>query len=142
MADTVAERPVRSFGKVRDVLDIPELVAVQRKSYEYFLQVDSAPTKRKRVGFEALFQEIFPIESYDKSMHLEYLYYELEKPRYELSECRQLGLTYGYPLKIRCRLRTKAGEDLTEQSVRSRKSDSQPASPQSGSGFSHSQQGR
>ncbi len=117
MADTVAERPVRNFGKVRDVLDIPELVAVQRKSYEYFLQVDSVPTKRKRVGFEALFQEIFPIESYDKSMYLEYLYYELEKPRYELSECRQLGLTYGYPLKIRCRLRTKAGEDLAEQSV-------------------------
>ncbi len=108
---------VRNFGKVRDAVEIPVLVAIQRASYNRFLQGDVAPTRRKRVGLESLFREIFPIASYDKSMCLEYLHYELEKPRYSPVECRQLRLTYGYPLKIGCRLRTKDGQDLSEQSI-------------------------
>ena len=108
---------VRNFGKVRDAIEIPVLVAIQRASYNRFLQEDVAPTRRKCVGLESLFREIFPIASYDKSMRLEYLYYELEKPRYSPVECRQLRLTYGYPLKIGCRLRTKDGQDLAEQSI-------------------------
>ncbi len=108
---------VRNFGKVQDAVDVPDLVAIQKRSYENFLQKDVPPTKRKPVGFEGLFQEIFPIESYDKTMLLEYLYYELEKPRYTPTECRQLRLTYGYPLKICCRLRTNEGEDLAEQTI-------------------------
>jgi len=108
---------VRNFGKVRDAVEIPVLVAIQRASYNRFLQEDVAPTRRKCVGLESLFREIFPIASYDKSMRLEYLYYELEKPRYSPVECRQLRLTYGYPLKISCRLRTKDGQDLAEQTI-------------------------
>ncbi len=108
---------VRSFGKVRDAVEIPDLVAIQRRSYERFLQEGAVPTKRKCIGLEALFREIFPIESYDKTIRLEYLYYELEKPRYTPTECRQLRLTYGYSLKICCRLRTKDGEDLSEQLI-------------------------
>jgi len=108
---------VRNFGKIKDAVDIQDLVAIQRKSYEKFLQKDVEPTKRKHIGLEALFREIFPIESYDKKMVLEYLYYELEKPHWTLMQCRQLRLTYGYPLKICCRLRTKDGEDLAEQSI-------------------------
>ncbi len=107
----------RNFGRVRDDFPIPQLVAIQRKSYEDFLQTDVAPTQRKRKGLEELFRETFPIESYDKSMYLEYLYYELEKARYSPTECRQLRLTYGYPLKICCRLREKDGKDLAEQSI-------------------------
>jgi DNA-directed RNA polymerase subunit beta len=107
----------RNFGRAREAVKIPDLVAIQKESYERFLQNDTAPTKRKRSGLEGLFREIFPIESYDKSMCLEYLYYELEQPRYTLTQCRQLRLTYGYPLKICCRLRRKEGEDLTEQSI-------------------------
>jgi len=110
-------RTVRNFGKVLDAVNIPDLVQIQRKSYELFLQKDTAPTRRKCVGLEALFQEIFPIESYDKSMTLEYLYYELEKPHYTPTQCRQLRLTYGYPLKIHCRLRTRDSEDSTEQAM-------------------------
>jgi len=110
-------RTVRDFGKVRDVVEIPDLVAIQKRSYERFLQRDVMPTRRKCIGLESLFREIFPIVNYDKTMRLEYLYYELEKPRYTSNECRQLRLTYGYPLKICCRLRTKDGEDLAEQSV-------------------------
>ncbi|MHC5075391.1 MAG: DNA-directed RNA polymerase subunit beta, partial [Planctomycetota bacterium] len=108
---------VRNFGKVQDAVNIPDLTAIQRKSYEHFLQRDIEPTKRKNSGLESLFREIFPVESYDKSIVLEYLYYELEKPRYTITECRQLRLTYAYPLKICCRLRTKEGEDLSEQSI-------------------------
>jgi DNA-directed RNA polymerase subunit beta len=111
------ERAVRDFGKVLDAVQIPDLVEIQRRSYERFLQEEAAPTKRKCIGLEALFREIFPIESYDKSMCLEYLYYELERPRYTPIECRQLRLTYGYPLKIWCRLRSKDGEDVAEQGI-------------------------
>ena len=108
---------VRSFGKVCDSVEAPDLVAIQKRSYERFLQEEVVPTKRKCIGLEALFREIFPIDSYDNTMHLEYLYYELEKPRYTPVECRQLRLTYGYPLKIWCRLRSKKGEDLAEQAI-------------------------
>jgi DNA-directed RNA polymerase subunit beta len=112
-----AGQAIRNFGKVHDAVRIPDLVAIQRRSYECFLQEDVAPTKRKCIGLEALFREIFPIESYDKTMCLEYLYYELEKPRYTPTECRQLRLTYGYPLKIWCRLRSKDGEDVADQGI-------------------------
>jgi len=108
---------VRNFGKIRDAVEVPDLVAIQRKGFEDFLQKDVAPTKRKCVGLEALFQEIFPIESYDKSMKLEYLCYELESPHYTPTQCRQLRLTYGYPLKIHCRLTTKNSADSTEQAI-------------------------
>ncbi|MBN1804504.1 MAG: DNA-directed RNA polymerase subunit beta [Sedimentisphaerales bacterium] len=117
MRETGTGQSVRNFGKVTDVVEIPDLVAVQRTSYERFLQHDVAPTKRKCIGLEAIFHETFPIESYDKKKVLEYLYYELEKPHYTPLQCRQLRLTYGYPLKIWCRLRTKEGEDLAEQAM-------------------------
>ena len=108
---------VRNFGKVRDAVKISDLVAIQKRSYDRFLQCGAEPTKRKNYGLEGLFQEIFPVVNYDKTMQLEYLYYELEKPRYTPTQCRQLRLTYGYPLKICMRLRNKEGEDLAEQSI-------------------------
>jgi len=117
MQEIGAGQSVRSFGSVRDAVEIPDLVAIQRRSYEQFLQQDAAPTRRKCSGLEAIFRETFPIESYDKKMVLEYLYYELERPHYTPNQCRQLRLTYGYPLKIGCRLRTKEGEDLAEQAM-------------------------
>jgi DNA-directed RNA polymerase subunit beta len=117
MREISTEQGVRNFGKVQDAVEIPDLVAVQRTSYDRFLQKDVAPTKRKCSGLEAIFSETFPIESYDKKKVLEYLYYELERPHYTPIQCRQLRLTYGYPLKIWCRLRTKEGEDLAEQAM-------------------------
>jgi len=113
----MVSQAVRNFSEVRDAVEIPDLVAIQNRSYECFLQRDVAATKRGCIGLEALFREIFPIESYDKKMSLEYLYYELEKPHYTPTECRQLRLTYAYPLKICCRLRTEKGEDLAEQAI-------------------------
>jgi len=117
MHEIGAGQSVRNFGSIRDAVEIPDLVAIQRRSYERFLQQDAVPTRRKHNGLEALFRETFPIESYDKKMVLEYLCYELEKPHYTPIQCRQLRLTYGYPLKIWCRLRTKDGEDLAEQAM-------------------------
>ncbi len=113
----MAVRTFRNFGRMQDAVEIPDLVAVQRSSYASFLQKDVAPTKRANAGLEALFREIFPIESYDKKMTLEYLCYELEKPHYTPMECRQLRLTYAYPLKIHCRLRSESGSDLAEQAI-------------------------
>jgi DNA-directed RNA polymerase subunit beta len=113
----MAVQTFRSFGRMQDAVKIPDLVAVQRDSFARFLQKDVAPTKRADQGLEALFRETFPIESYDKKMSLEYLYYELEKPHYTPLECRQLRLTYAYPLKIHCRLRSESGADMAEQAI-------------------------
>jgi DNA-directed RNA polymerase subunit beta len=77
---------------------------MQTKSYRDFLQPDTAPNKRKKQGLEALLREIFPIYSYDKTLCLEYVTYELGRPRYTPEECRKLRMTYGYPFKIRVRL--------------------------------------
>ncbi|MFQ6034313.1 MAG: DNA-directed RNA polymerase subunit beta [Sedimentisphaerales bacterium] len=113
----MALQTVRNFGKVCDAVEVPDLVAMQKTSYERFLQKDVAPNKRKCIGLQALFNEIFPIESYDKKMNLQYLYYELEKPHYTMTQCRQLRLTYAYPLKVHCRLCRADGEDLAEQAI-------------------------
>jgi len=110
-------KPVRNFGRVSDTVAIPDLVAIQRKSYERFLQRDKPPTKRSNIGLEALFREIFPVESYDKKTTLEYLHYELEQPHYTPTECVQLRLIYAYPLKIHCRLHSEKRQDLAEQSI-------------------------
>jgi DNA-directed RNA polymerase subunit beta len=77
---------------------------MQTKSYLNFLQPDVPPNRRKVEGLEALLREIFPIYSYDKTLCIEYVSYELGRPRYTVEECRKLRVTYGYPFKIRVRL--------------------------------------
>ncbi|HEY3391523.1 MAG TPA: DNA-directed RNA polymerase subunit beta, partial [Lacipirellulaceae bacterium] len=94
----------RRFGSGRDPYAIPDLTEIQTKSYARFLQYDGSQEKRKDEGLEAVLREIFPIESYDKKLQLEYLRYEIGKPRYEPDECRQLRLTYGRPFRIWLRL--------------------------------------
>ena len=110
-------RPERNFGRVGDAVEVPNLVEVQRKSYSRFLQEDVAVNKRAARGLESLLKEIFPIESYDKTMQLHYAGYELEQPRYNPQECRELGLTYGHPFKIRCQLSRETGDDIAEQAI-------------------------
>src|SRR5262245_11963383 len=95
---------VRNFGRHGDTAEVPNLTEVQTKSYDRFLQLDAAPEKRTPTGLEGVLREIFPIESYDKSISLEYIKYELGKPRYGPDECRQLRLTYGRPLRVWLRL--------------------------------------
>ncbi|MEX0938025.1 MAG: DNA-directed RNA polymerase subunit beta [Pirellulales bacterium] len=108
MATTAQRRldckEIRRFGSGRDSHSIPDLTEIQTRSYEAFLQGDRTSDKRKDQGLESVLREIFPIESYDKSLSLEYLRYELGKPRYEPDECRQLRLTYGRPFRVWLRL--------------------------------------
>ena len=95
---------VRHFGSRRATHHIPDLTEIQTRFYDNFLQYDVPAAKRKDQGIEGVLREIFPVESYDKTVKLEYLRYELGKPRYEPDECRQLRLTYGRPLRVWLRL--------------------------------------
>ncbi|MGO8748913.1 MAG: DNA-directed RNA polymerase subunit beta [Thermoguttaceae bacterium] len=94
----------RHFGSHRKPYVTPDLTQIQTRSYDAFLQYEVPPEKREDRGLEGVMREIFPIESYDKSLKLEYVRYELGKPRYEPDECRQLRLTYGRPFKVVLRL--------------------------------------
>src|SRR6266513_2993143 len=95
---------LRNFGRDLDAVDVPPLTDVQTRSYERFLQLDIPPSKRTPTGLEGVLREIFPIESYDKTISVEYLRYELGKPRYDPDECRQLRLNYGRPFRVWLRL--------------------------------------
>ncbi len=108
---------VRYFGKVAEVLDVPNLTEIQRASYDRFLQDTTQPDQRDNYGLESLLKEIFPIISYNEEIKLEYLDYELGKPRYTPDECRQLRLTYGKPFRIRCRMTRKGVDEIMEDSV-------------------------
>jgi DNA-directed RNA polymerase subunit beta len=95
---------VKFFGSQREAPFIPDLTKIQTESYEIFLQENRPSDQREVQGLEAVLREIFPIESYDKQITLEYLRYELGKPRYVPEECRQLRLTFGRPFRIWLRL--------------------------------------
>ena len=95
---------IRRFGSGREYPSIPDLTAIQTAHYGSFQQSDIDPAKRKQHGLEGVLQEIFPIESFDKQTNMEYIRYELGKPRYTPDECRQLRLTYGCPLRVWMRL--------------------------------------
>ena len=109
---TPSER--RVFGSDRIYPEPPDLTSIQTASYEAFLQKDLLAEKRKDQGIESVLREIFPIESYDKQTRLEYVKYELGKPRYTPSECRQLRLTYGRPFRVWLRL---IKDEPTEEEV-------------------------
>ena len=96
--------PEMVFGRTGDAIPVPDLMELQVRAYSDFLQAGKHYTDREMVGLEAILREIFPIPSYDGSMSLEYVGYELGSPRYEETECRDLRLTYGVPFKIRLRL--------------------------------------
>src|SRR5262245_11721788 len=97
-------RESRRFGSGREAHIIADLTKIQTESYQAFLQEETTHEKRKDHGLEGVLREIFPIESYDKTIKLEYLRYELGKPRYTPEECRQLRLTYGKPFRVWLRL--------------------------------------
>src|SRR5437868_692551 len=100
----VRPEQTRNFGRFGDAVEVPGLTDVQTRSYDRFLQLDVAAEKREPIGLEGVLREIFPIESYDKTINLAYLHYELGKPRYTPDECRQLRLTYGRPFRVWLRL--------------------------------------
>ncbi len=108
---------VRDFSRYGDAVAIPDLIRIQTDSYERFLQMEADPAKRKQQGLEALLREVFPVESYDGNMSLEYVDYALDQPRYTPDECRELGLTFGMPFRIRVRLYRKDQEEVKEEAI-------------------------
>ncbi len=108
---------IRNFGRLGDLLEIPNLTEIQTLSYSRFLQEDVDPEQRDATGLEVILREIFPIRSYDESLSLEYVKYDLGKPRYHPEDCRELRLTYGKPLRIWVRLSGKELEEVIEEDV-------------------------
>jgi len=94
----------RDYARISDALPVPSLVEVQVNSYARFLQAEVPPKRRKNVGLEAIFREMFPIKSYDGTLSIEYVCYELGRSRYSCEDCRHLRMTYGRPLRARLRL--------------------------------------
>jgi DNA-directed RNA polymerase subunit beta len=105
---------IKRFGRVTEVMPPPNLMELQTATYERFLQVDVPQEEREEVGLEAILREIFPVESYEGRVRLEYLGYALGRPRYSHEECRMLRLTYGMPFKIKVRL-VRGEEELVEE---------------------------
>jgi DNA-directed RNA polymerase subunit beta len=94
-----------SFGKIQESIDIPNLIEVQLNSYMSFLQKTVAPNRRKNEGLQAVFNEVFPIESYDEKIKLEFVEYEIGEPKMNSLECQREGQTYAAPLYVTFRLR-------------------------------------
>ncbi len=94
----------RNFGKLNSDFELSDLTKIQTASYDRFLQLGLTSRERKDHGLEEILREVFPVESYDSQYRLEYVKYELGKPRYTPTECRQLRLTYGRPFRVWLRL--------------------------------------
>ena len=95
-----------SFGRIPQVIEVPDLIRVQRESYDRFLQKDVPPERRGDFGLHGIFKSIFPISDYNKTATLEYVRYALEDPKYDVEECRQRGITYAAPMRVTVQLVT------------------------------------
>ena len=97
-----------SFGKIKDIVEAPDLLNIQLESWESFLQSDTSPAKRKNKGLQAVFKMNFPISDARENYLLEFMEFYIEKPKYSVPECEERGLTYAVPLKAKLRLSQKA----------------------------------
>ena len=111
----MAKLNIREFCKFHDTFELPSLLDIQVKSYESFLQREADSHKRQDQGLEEVFREVFPLESYDGQIRLEYISYSLGKEKYSRQECQRRGMTYASPLKVKLRLITPV--DIKEQEV-------------------------
>ena len=106
MAQTfIGRKRVRKFfGKIEEVAEMPNLIEVQKASYDQFLLVKEPPGGRPNEGLQAVFKSVFPISDFSNTSQLEFVNYEFEAPKYDVDECRQRGMTYAAPLKVTLRL--------------------------------------
>src|SRR5689334_19594754 len=107
-----------NLGRVRPIVDIPNLIDIQKSSYDKFLQSELAPRERKEIGLESVFRSVFPIKDFDGTSELVYVSYNLEKPKYDVDECRQRGMTYAAPIKVTTQLMVYDTRDGGERIVR------------------------
>ncbi len=94
----------RYFGKIREVLEMPNLIEVQKSSYDLFLRSGDGDKPMDGEGLQGTFQSVFPIKDFNETSVLEFVKYELEKPKYDVDECQQRDMTYAAPLKVTLRL--------------------------------------
>lgn len=104
MSFTGRKRIRRSFGRLAEVAQMPNLIEVQKTSYDAFLQTGIPMDQREKAGLQEVFSSVFPIKDFSDRSRLEFVRYELERPKYDVEECRQRGLTYTAQLKVSLRL--------------------------------------
>src|SRR6056297_939135 len=114
------------YGKIREVLEMPNLIEVQKASYELFLESGEGSDPIPGEGIMGVFQSVFPIKDFNETAVLEFVKYELERPKYDVDECMQRDMTYAAPLKVTLRLivfdvdedtGAKSVKDIKEQDV-------------------------
>ena len=103
-AFTGRKRIRRSFGRIPEIARMPNLIEVQKSSYDHFLQIGVAPEDRENVGLQEVFTSVFPIKDFSDRAELQFVKYELEEPKYDVEECQQRGMTFAAPLKVTLRL--------------------------------------
>ncbi len=101
---TQRKRIRKSFGRIREVAPMPNLIEVQKASYDHFLQIGVEATERSTTGLQAVFASVFPIKDFSENGTLEFVKYALEKPKYDVDECQQRGVTFAAPVKLMLRL--------------------------------------
>ena len=116
MADLLATnfKHRRSFAKTKPVVDIGNLISIQKESYEAFLQRRVPAEERKTVGLQAVFKSVFPIQDFSNKASLQFVSYDLEVPKYDVDECRERGMTFSAPLKVTVRLAVFEVDSQTE----------------------------
>ena len=92
------------YGKIREVAEMPNLIEVQKSSYDLFLNSGEGPVPLDGEGLKGTFQSVFPIKDFNETAVLEFVKYELEPPKYDVQECMQRDMTYAAPLKVTLRL--------------------------------------
>jgi len=109
----------KNYAKITKIIDIPNLIDIQKQSYEKFLQKDLMPDQREDVGLQGVFRSVFPIKDFSETSSLEFVSYHLDKPKYDVDECRQRGMTYAAPIKVVIRLVVwDTNEETGHQSIR------------------------
>src|SRR5271157_2101000 len=123
---TGRKRVRKFFGSIKEVAELPNLIEVQKASYDQFLMVKEPVGGRPDEGLQAVFRSVFPISDFSNSSQLEFVKYEFEPPKYDVDECRQRGMTYAAPLKVTLRLivfdideetQARSVKDIKEQDV-------------------------
>ena len=115
---TGRKRIRKSFGRIAEVAEMPNLIEVQKSSYDKFLQADIAVADRGDTGMNGVFQSVFPIKDFAGTAELHYVKFNLEDPKYDVEECQQRGMTYAAPLKVTLRLIVfEVDEDTQAKSV-------------------------
>ncbi len=109
----------KNYAKITKIIDIPNLIDIQKQSYEKFLQKDTPIDVREEVGLQGVFKSVFPIKDFSETSSLEFVSYHLDKPKYDVDECRQRGMTFAAPIKVVIRLVVwDTNEETGYQSIR------------------------